>query len=135
MCPGKRAQIWIVGGCKNGGIGCDYVEWGRIAYASAELPRCAGGMVGGVRNWGGPRPPPRGNARVLFGKNVVEREKVRGAYCERVRCGRSRDMGVGRGLKGRRGDCIKLSGGVRWVDQGVGFGFGRSGPSVRGSVV
>ena len=47
MCPGKMAQILIAGGCKNGGIGCDYVGWGRIAYVSAELPRCAVGMAGG----------------------------------------------------------------------------------------
>ena len=35
----------------------------------------------GVRNWGGPRPPPRDpNARVLLGKNAVEREKFSGVY-------------------------------------------------------
>ena len=43
-------------------------------------------------------------------------------------------MGVERGLNGGRGDCMKLSGGLRWVNQGAGFGVGKRGPSKRGSL-
>ena len=97
---------------------------------TTEIRRWNGGGVRSI----GPRPPPRPpNARVLLGKNAVDREKLSGAYCERARCGRRRDMGVGRGFNGRRGDPMKLSGGMRWADQGLGLGVGNSGPSDLGS--